>query len=53
MRRNFFCGCLKGVTDPERKRKIIGRTSIEVFEAATKRGKVASAKFLAQGTPLS
>jgi GMP synthase PP-ATPase subunit len=29
---------LKGVTDPERKRKIIGKTFIEVFQAATKRG---------------
>jgi GMP synthase (glutamine-hydrolysing) len=34
--------------DPERKRKIIGRTFIEVFNAATKRA--GRAKFLAQGT---
>ncbi len=39
---------LKGVADPERKRKIIGRTFIEVFDKDAKRlGKV---KFLAQGT---
>jgi len=44
----LFLRRLKGVTDPERKRKIIGRTFIEVFQAATKR--VGQAKFLAQGT---
>jgi GMP synthase (glutamine-hydrolysing) len=44
----LFLGKLKGVTDPERKRKIIGKTFIEVFEAATKRA--GKAKFLAQGT---
>ncbi len=44
----LFLGRLKGVTDPERKRKIIGRTFIEVFDAATKRA--GRAKFLAQGT---
>jgi len=43
-----FMSRLKGVTDPERKRKIIGKTFIEVFEAATKRA--GKAKFLAQGT---
>ncbi len=43
-----FMQRLKGVTDPERKRKIIGKTFIEVFQAATK--KVGHAKFLAQGT---
>ena len=48
MRRGFSCGRLKGVTEPERKRKIIGKTFIEVFEAATKRA--GQAKFLAQGT---
>jgi GMP synthase (glutamine-hydrolysing) len=45
---SLFLKRLKGVTDPERKRKIIGRTFIEVFQAATK--KVGAAKFLAQGT---
>ena len=44
----LFLRRLKGVTDPERKRKLIGRTFIEVFEAATKRA--GRAKFLAQGT---
>ncbi len=44
----LFLQRLKGVTDPERKRKIIGRTFIEVFSAATKRA--GQAKFLAQGT---
>ncbi len=44
----LFLRNLKGVTDPERKRKIIGKTFIEVFEAATKRA--GKAKFLGQGT---
>ena len=44
----LFLDRLKGVTDPERKRKIIGKTFIEVFQAATKR--VGNTKFLAQGT---
>jgi GMP synthase (glutamine-hydrolysing) len=44
----LFLQRLKGVTEPERKRKIIGKTFIEVFEAATKRA--GKAKFLAQGT---
>ncbi len=44
----LFLKRLKGVTDPERKRKIIGRTFIEVFDSATKRA--SKAKFLAQGT---
>jgi len=43
-----FLKRLKGVTDPERKRKIIGRTFIEVFQHATRRA--GKAKFLAQGT---
>lgn len=43
-----FLKRLKGVTDPERKRKIIGNHFIKVFQAATK--KVGKAKFLAQGT---
>lgn len=44
----LFLRRLKGVTDPERKRKVIGKTFIEVFEAATKRA--GKARFLAQGT---
>jgi GMP synthase (glutamine-hydrolysing) len=43
-----FLKRLKGVTDPERKRKIIGRTFIEAFDATTRRA--GRAKFLAQGT---
>jgi GMP synthase (glutamine-hydrolysing) len=43
-----FLDKLKGVTDPERKRKIIGKTFIDVFQAATQRA--GKAKFLAQGT---
>ena len=43
-----FLGDLRGVTDPEAKRKIIGRDYVEVFyEAARKYG---NARFLAQGT---
>ncbi len=44
----LFLSRLRGITDPERKRKIIGRTFIEVFQTATKRA--GKAKFLAQGT---
>ena len=44
----LFLQRLKGVIEPERKRKVIGKTFIEVFEAATKRA--GKAKFLAQGT---
>ena len=44
----LFLRRLKGVTEPERKRKVIGRTFIEVFESATRRA--GKAKFLAQGT---
>ncbi len=43
-----FLGELEGVTDPEVKRKTIGRLFIEVFEAETK--KIGGADFLAQGT---
>src|SRR6185369_12347927 len=44
----LFLRRLKGITDPERRRKVIGRTFIEVFQEATKRA--GKAKFLAQGT---
>ena len=44
----LFLKKLRGVTDPERKRKVIGKTFIDVFQAATKRA--GQAKFLAQGT---
>ncbi|HEY5908960.1 MAG TPA: glutamine-hydrolyzing GMP synthase, partial [Vicinamibacteria bacterium] len=43
-----FLGKLRGVTDPERKRKVIGREFIEVFKACMK--KAGKAEFLAQGT---
>ena len=47
--REQFLGRLAGVTDPERKRKIIGNTFIEVFEkAAIDEG--TGARFLVQGT---
>ncbi|MBW7900081.1 MAG: glutamine-hydrolyzing GMP synthase [Rhodocyclaceae bacterium] len=43
-----FMGHLKGVSDPEQKRKIIGREFVEVFQAEA--GKLPNAKWLAQGT---
>lgn len=43
-----FLTRLAGVTDPEKKRKIIGNTFIDIFDAEAK--KVAGADFLAQGT---
>ncbi len=44
----LFLDKLEGVTDPERKRKIIGATFIDVFDEEAK--KVGGADFLAQGT---
>jgi GMP synthase (glutamine-hydrolysing) len=46
--REQFLGHLKGVTDPEQKRKIIGREFIEVFQRES--AKLPKAKWLAQGT---
>ncbi len=43
-----FLTKLAGVTDPEKKRKIIGHEFIEIFEEEAK--KIPNAKFLAQGT---
>ena len=43
-----FLGDLKGVTDPEKKRKIIGRDFIEVFDSEAQ--KLKEVKWLAQGT---
>ena len=43
-----FLGDLAGVTDPEVKRKTIGKLFIDVFEAEAK--KIGGAEFLAQGT---
>ena len=52
-----FLGHLQGVTDPEQKRKIIGREFVEVFQAeaaklkqANHGGAVKGAQWLAQGT---
>ena len=44
----LFIESLDGVTDPEKKRKIIGNTFIKVFEEESK--KIENAKWLAQGT---
>ena len=44
----LFLGKLKGVTDPEEKRKIIGNTFVRVFEAEAE--KAGPFEFLAQGT---
>ena len=43
-----FLDALKSVTDPEQKRKIIGRTFIEIFQKEAAR--IKGARFLAQGT---
>jgi GMP synthase (glutamine-hydrolysing) len=45
---DLFLGELAGVSDPEQKRKIIGRLFVEVFEEEA--GKIGGAGFLAQGT---
>ncbi|HVI97717.1 MAG TPA: glutamine-hydrolyzing GMP synthase [Sphingomonas sp.] len=44
----LFLNGLAGVTDPEAKRKFIGKTFIDVFEEEAK--KIGGAEFLAQGT---
>jgi GMP synthase (glutamine-hydrolysing) len=43
-----FFGALAGVTDPEQKRKIIGKHFVEVFQREASR--IRNAKWLAQGT---
>ncbi|RKX25537.1 MAG: glutamine-hydrolyzing GMP synthase, partial [Candidatus Zixiibacteriota bacterium] len=43
-----FLARLEGVSDPEKKRKIIGNTFIDIFEAEA--GKIGGIEFLAQGT---
>ncbi len=45
---DLFLGKLKDVTDPERKRKIIGETFVRVFEK--KAGEIGGAAWLLQGT---
>ena len=44
----LFLRRLKGVTEPEQKRKIIGRTFVEVFEKSLRA--IGGAEFLGQGT---
>ena len=44
----LFLGALAGVSDPETKRKTIGKLFIDVFEEEA--GKIGGAQFLAQGT---
>lgn len=46
--RDRFLDKLQGVTDPEKKRKIIGHEFIEIFKEEAR--KISQAKFLAQGT---
>lgn len=46
--RDEFYSALEGVSDPEKKRKVIGRVFIEVFEREAK--KIPQIKWLAQGT---
>ena len=46
--KDLFYSELKGVTDPEKKRKIIGKTFIDVFDEEAK--KIKDVKWLAQGT---
>jgi GMP synthase (glutamine-hydrolysing) len=45
---SLFLRRLKGVTEPEQKRRIIGRTFVEVFERSLK--SIGHAEFLGQGT---
>ena len=45
---DLFINALKGVSDPEKKRKIIGNIFVKVFEQESK--KIEDAKWLAQGT---
>lgn len=44
----MFVGGLAGITDPEAKRKFIGKSFIDIFEAEA--NKIGGADFLAQGT---
>lgn len=45
---SLFYAALRGISEPEAKRKAIGKTFIEVFEAEAKKFK--NARYLAQGT---
>ncbi|HHT03971.1 MAG TPA: glutamine-hydrolyzing GMP synthase [Bacteroidales bacterium] len=46
--RQLFYDALKGISDPEKKRKAIGKTFIDVFDAEAT--KIKDVKWLAQGT---
>jgi GMP synthase (glutamine-hydrolysing) len=46
--KDIFYSALDGLTDPEKKRKAIGKTFIDVFDAEA--GKLTNVKWLAQGT---
>lgn len=46
--REYFLSALKGVSDPEQKRKIIGKSFIDIFEKEAQ--KLKNIKWLAQGT---
>ena len=48
--RERFLSALAGVTDPERKRKVIGETFIRVFEEVAGGAEVGGADYLVQGT---
>lgn len=45
---DIFIERIKGISDPEKKRKIIGKTFIEIFEK--EKNKIGDINFLAQGT---
>ena len=45
---NLFLSKLKNISDPEKKRKIIGNLFIKIFEKYA--NKIKNVKFLAQGT---
>ena len=45
---NQFLGLLAGVSDPEKKRRIIGHTFIDIFEREAKA--ISGVQYLAQGT---
>ena len=46
--KDVFMGKLSGVSDPEAKRKIIGKEFVEIFQSES--AKIKNAKWLAQGT---
>ena len=46
--KNYFLKKLENISDPEQKRKIIGKTFIEIFDQEA--AKISNVKYLAQGT---